>query len=189
MDPLDDDLIRFRCAECGKVLGAKPGMRMVICSRCRLDNDVPTAQEAAESHSQSVRVVSVDVPLPQLLRLGVKVALAAVPLVLLLTFAACGVVLFASAVRDHPADPVTDSPAPVVPPDAAEPTTDSPARPRLWVGVVGGPLFLFGALVSAGAALGRSNGTEPLAVTILAWFLLGFLPLALGGVMCWRYFL
>lgn len=181
----DSDLIRFCCADCGKVLGAKPGMKLVVCSRCRLDNDVPTVQEARDSLSQPIRLVSLDLPFPQLLRLGSKLAVAAVPLVLLLSVAACGVVLFAGFVFDG--GRVVEVPATVTPPGAAEPA----ARPGLWSVLVGMPLLLGGGFISAviAAAVSRPQPNDPpLFIKLLVWFLLGVVPLVLGGLLCWRYF-
>ncbi|HYH66341.1 MAG TPA: hypothetical protein VD866_16735 [Urbifossiella sp.] len=103
-----ENLIRFRCEGCGNLLGADPAMRVVICARCRLDNPVPSPAAAAESRSHPVRVVSADLPwgaAPVPVRvvgadlpwravpvLGLKLAVAAAPVVALV-----GLVAFAVA--------------------------------------------------------------------------------------------
>ena len=188
MDPLDDDLIRFRCAECGKVLGAKPGMRMVICSRCRLDNDVPTSQEAAESLSQAVRVVSVDVPFRHLLRLGLKASVAAIPLIVLLTIAACLVVQCARTGSTRNPDPSPPATPPAVQPDVGEQPRDSPPPPGILLGIGGVLLFALGTLFTTVIVLLWRDAAEPRYALLLAVLFLGFAPLALGSAMCWQYF-
>jgi hypothetical protein len=99
------DLIRFPCAECGKILGADPEMGVVICSRCRTENEVPARRAAARSlaraESEAVRIVAVDVPVGAMLWLGVKVAVAALPLVCLLAAAAFGVAWGVELIHDR----------------------------------------------------------------------------------------
>lgn len=110
-----EDLIRFRCEGCGNLLGADPAMRVVICARCRLDNPVPSPAAAAKSRSHPVRVVSADLPwgaAPVPVRvvvadlswravpvLGLKLAAAALPVVVLVGLVAFAV---ASLIRSSP---------------------------------------------------------------------------------------
>lgn len=184
----DEDLIRFRCAECGKMLGAKPSMAVVVCSLCHLDNDVPNAQEATESHSQPVRLVSVDVPLRTLVRLGLKVSVAAIPLIVLLTLAACLVVRCVPTGYTRIPDPLPSIPPTVAQPDAGEQPTDAPPRPGVLLGLGGLMLVLLGSVGTAGAVLAWRDGSEPRHVPVLVFLLLGLAPVMLGSAMCWQYF-
>ena len=92
---MTDDVIRFPCEECGKLIGAHPAMVEVQCSRCKLLNEVPARRAAQESLSQPVRLVSVDVPFRLCLRLGLKLAIASIPFLILVTAAACFVLWLA----------------------------------------------------------------------------------------------
>jgi phage FluMu protein Com len=189
------ELIRFPCEECGKMLGALPGMRIVVCPQCKLDNAVPSRGEAVGSlldgayRPQEVRVVSVDVPLPVLMRLGAKVALAAIPLVCLLALAACGVLAVGSAFRDRPSTGVV---VPAENPPAAanvEPTPTEAARPG-WVGFLGVLLLLIGSLLIGGFFLGLSDRPAGhkwlLDIVLFVFVCLG--PFAIGAGLCWWYF-
>lgn len=98
-----EDLIRFPCESCGKLLGADPDMRVVICSNCKSENEVPAPKAARkavlESSSTAVRLVAVDVPFKELIIFGIKVAIASIPPVLVVAAAAIGVLWLADLSR------------------------------------------------------------------------------------------
>jgi hypothetical protein len=118
---MEEDLIRFPCEECGKSLGADPEMRFVVCPKCALKKIVPSREAARAFQSQLVlmsreherrerpegthnlvRLVSVDLSFVNLLKLGAKVAVAAIPLVLVVAAAACGVIWVAKVIWTSP---------------------------------------------------------------------------------------
>jgi hypothetical protein len=93
-DIMDEDVIKFPCEGCGKILGGHPQMHSVFCARCETTNGIPTREQAAQAMPARHRAPDtdlVDIPLGKLIRFGFKISIAAIPLIVLLMAAACGV--------------------------------------------------------------------------------------------------
>ena len=82
----EDDLIRFPCDNCGKLLGAFPQMRSVVCAKCNHSTEVPTPTYG------KAPMDPFDGSLFKCAWRGIKITVMLAPLIVLIAAAVLGVI-------------------------------------------------------------------------------------------------